>query len=214
MKHKRIIICLSVVVAIAAGVTFKYQKSQSRAKETPQQQQAIPEFEVYRMLFHHHVSMKKKADELEKQGKDAKFLREFYKREAKLTDDQARAFDEIATKCEEEVAKQDAKAKAIVDKALAKNGNGKLTKRGQPPDAPPPELRSLWDERNAIIMKHRYGLEAAFGGSEFKRFADYVNQDVVPHFSTPPPNAQPRPFMGPRHGPKISKYPTTSPEEK
>ena len=213
MKHKRIIICLSVVLAIAAGVTFKFQKSPGLAKETPPPRQAIPEFEVYRMLFHHHVSMKKKAGELEKEGKDAKFLREFYKREAKLTDDQARAFDEIATKCEEEVAKQDAKAKAIVDKALAKNGNGKLAKGAQPPE-PPPELRSLWDERNAIIMRHRYDLETAFGGSEFKRFADYVNQDVVPHFSTPPPNGQPPPFKGPRHGPKISKYPTTSPQEK
>ena len=81
-------------------------------KLTPQQQQAIPEFEVYRMLFHHHVSMKKKADELEKQGKDAKFLREFYKRQANLKDEEARAFDEIATKCEEEIAKQDAKAQA------------------------------------------------------------------------------------------------------
>jgi hypothetical protein len=213
VKHKRIIICLSVVVAIAAGVTFKFQKSQVRAKETPpsQQQQAIPEFEVYRMLFHHHVSMKKKADELEKQGKDAKFLREFYKREAKLTDDQASAFDEIATKCEEEIAKQDAKAQAIIDKVLAKNGNGKLAKGVQPPETPP-ELRTLWDERNAIIMKYRYGLEAAFGGSEFKRFADYVNRDVVPHIVAAPNQPRPTP-MGPRHMPKISKYPP-SPEER
>src|SRR5205807_6133751 len=103
-------------MAIAAGVAFKYQKSQGRAKEAPQQQQAIPEFEVYRQLFHHHVSMKKKAEELEKQGKDGKSLREFYKREAKFSDDQARAFDEIASSCEEEIAKQDAKAKAIIDK--------------------------------------------------------------------------------------------------
>jgi hypothetical protein len=211
VKHKRIIICFSIVVAIAAGVTFKFQKSQGRAKEAPQQPAAIPEFEVYRMLFHHHVSMKKKADELEKQGKDAKFLREFYKREAKLTDDQASAFDEIATKCEEEIAKQDAKAQAIIDKALAKNGNGKLAKGAQPPETPP-ELRTLWDERNAIIMKHRYGLEAAFGGNEFKRFADYVNRDVVPHMVAAPSQPRPTP-MGPRHVPKISKYPP-SPGEK
>jgi hypothetical protein len=196
-------------VGIAAAVTLKYQKSQVRAKETAQQQAAIPEFEVYRMLFHHHVSMKKKADELEKQGKDAKFFREFYKREAKLTDDQASAFDEIATACEEEVARQDAKAQAIIDKALAKNGNGKLAKGAQPPETPP-ELRTLWDERNAIIMKHRYSLEAAFGDSEFNRFADYVNRDVVPHMVTAPNQPRPTP-MGPRHVPKISKYPP-SPE--
>ena len=206
MKNKRIIICVSVVVALAVAVTFKYQKSQGRAKEAPQQPQAIPEFEVYRQLFHHHVTMKKKADELEKQGKDAKFLREFYKHHAKLTDDQAKAFDEIATKCEEEVAKQDAKAKAIINQVLAKNGNGQLPKDTRPAE-PPPELRTLWDERNAIIMKHRYGLEAAFGGSEFNRFADYINKDVVPHLSlTPPSHPHPTP-MGPRRGPKIASYP-------
>lgn len=213
MKNKRIIICLSVVVAIAVGVTFKFQKSQGRAKQTPPQPQAIPEFEVYRQMFHHHVSMKKKSEELEKQGKDAKFFREFYKREATLTDDQARAFDEIATKCEEEIAKQDKKAQAIVDKALAKNGNGKLTKGAQPPEAPP-ELRSLWDERNAIIMRHRYDLETAFGGSEFKRFADYVNRDVVPRLSAAPPS-RPHPTpMGPKRGPRVITGPSAKPEER
>jgi len=212
VKNKRIIICLSVVVAIAAGVTFKFQRSQGRVKETPQQRQAIPEFEVYRQLFHHHVTMKQKADELEKQGKDAKFLREFYKREAKLTDDEAKNFDDIASDCERRVVQQDTRAKAIVKAALAKNGNGKLEKGAQPPE-PPAELHALWDERNAIIMRAKYALQAAFGDNEFARFENYVKRDVVPHFSSAP-NLAPPTFKGPRHGPKISKYPSTSPEQK
>ena len=157
--------------------------------------------------------MKKKADELERQGKDARFLREFYKRKANLSDDEARSFDEIASDCERLVAQQDAKAKAAIAAALAKNGNGKIEKGARAPE-PPPELHALWDERNAIIMRAKYALQASFGDSEFARFENYLKQDVVPHFSTPPPNSQPRPFMGPRHGPKISKYPITSPEEK
>ena len=142
MKNKRIIICLSAVLAIAVGVTFKYQKSQGRVKQIAQQPEAIPEFEVYRQLFHHHVTMKQKADELEKQGKDGKFLREFYKRRANLSDDQARALDDIASDCEQRVARQDAKAKAAVAAALAKNGNGKIEKGARPPE-PPAELHAL-----------------------------------------------------------------------
>ena len=157
--------------------------------------------------------MKEKADELEKQGKDAKFLRQFYKREAKLTDDEARDFDEIASDCERLVALQDAKAKRVIDAALAKNGNGKLEKRGQGPE-PPPALRALWDERNAIIMRAKYALQAAFGHNEFARFEDYVTKDIVPHFSTAPPNLPPPTFKGPRHGPKITKYPPNLTEEK
>ena len=148
MKHKRIIIGSCVVAVLAAGVVFKLQKSEGQAKQNSPQAQAqpeIPEFEVYRLLFHHHVTMKQKAGELEKQGKDAKFLREFYKREAKLSDYEAQEFDAIALSCEEEVARQDAKAKAITDAAFAKSANGKLPKGTKPPD-PSPELHSLWDE--------------------------------------------------------------------
>ena len=213
MKHKRILIVIALVTLLLAGLAFRFRKTEAQPTLCAYPSQAIPEFEVYRQLFHHHVTMKKKADELEKQGKDAKFLRDFYKREAKLTDDQARAFDEIATKCEDEVSRQDAKADAIIQKALTKNGNGKLTKGAQPPEAPP-ELRSLWDERNAIIMKYRYGLEAAFGGSEFKRFADYINQDVVPHLSSvPPSHPHPTP-MGPKRGPRVITGPSAKPEER
>ena len=201
MKHKRIIICLSVIVAIAAGVTFKDQRSQGHGKPAlPQQQsQAVPDYEVYRMLFHHHLMLKQKAAELEKQGKDGKFLRDYYRREAKLTDDEATSFDEIAADCEQRVAKQDAKAKAIIDAAFAKNGNGRLAKDAKPPE-PPPELRTLWDERNAIITRAEIALQAAFGHSEFARFESYVKRDVVPHLSTSP--GQPRPpTMRPKRGP-------------
>lgn len=211
MKNKRILIGLSVAALITFGLAFKFPRSQGQVKPTPPQAQEIPEFEVYRQMFHHHVSLKKKADELEKQGKDGRFLREFYQREAKLSDDQARVFDEVASSCEKEVARQDAKAKAIVDAALAKNGNGKLSKGARPPEAPA-ELRSLWDERNAIIIRHKYGLQAAFGDSEFTRFENYVKKDVVPRLRAEPPS-HPRPApIGPKHGPLAATRPSPTPE--
>jgi len=213
VKHKRILIVVALSIVVLAEAAVKFRKTAAQPKQSVQQVQAIPEFEVYRQLFHHNVTMKHKADELEKQGKDGKFLREFYKRQAKLTDDEANVFDDIASKCDEEVARQDAMAKAIIDKQLVKNGNGKLAK-GDRPSEPPPELRTLWDERNAIVMRYRYGLEAAFGASEFKRFSDYVNQDVMARMSNQPPS-QPHPTpMGLKRGPRVITGPTAKPEER
>ena len=207
MKHKRIVILVAVVMLLLGGTAFRFRKSAAQHKQSNQQAQGIPDFEVYRQLFHHHVTMKQKADEFEKQGKDAKFLREFYKRQAKLTDDQAKAFDDIASDCERLVAQQDAKAKAIRDATLAATGNGKLEKGTSPPDHAA-ELRALWDERNAIITRASYALQAAFGNSEFDRFEKYVKQDVVPHLSPVPPS-HPRPSpLRTQRGPKISRYPT------
>jgi hypothetical protein len=213
VKDIRIFIVVAVVILLVCGVNFIFRKSAAQPKRSNQQAQSIPDFEVYRQMFHHHITMKQKADDLEKQGKSGKFLREFYKREAKLTDGEARDFDDIASDCERLVARQDAKATAIIKAALAKNGNGKLEKGARPPE-PPAELRALWDERNAIIMRAKYALQAAFGNSEFTRFENYLKQDVVPHFSTPPPNLPAPTFKGPRHGPKVTKYPPNLPEEK
>jgi hypothetical protein len=182
VKHKRIFITVAVVALLFCGAAFKFRKSSAQPKQQNQQAYSIPDFEIYRMMFHHHVSMKQKADELEKQGKDGNFLREFYKRKAQLTDQEARNFDDIASDCERLVAQQDAKAKAIRDAALAANGNGKLEKGSTPPDHGP-ELRALWDERNAIITRAKYALQASFGDSEFTRFENYVKQDVVPRLS-------------------------------
>jgi hypothetical protein len=210
LKNKRIIIGLCFVAAVIAGLAFRSQNPQGQRRQTPSQAQAIPDYEVYRQLFHHHVTMKRKADELEKQGKDGTFFREFYRRQAQLSDDQARVFDEVASRCEEQVAEQDAKAKAIVDAALAQNGGGKLANGARPPE-PPPELRALWDERNAIILRAKDSLQTAFGDGEFARFENYVKQDVVPHLSPVPPS-HPRPSpMGPRHTPRAATGPTTTP---
>lgn len=212
MKHKRIFIVVAVVILLVCGVNFIFRKSAAQPKRSNQQAQAIPDFEVYRQMFHHHISMKQKADELDKQGKDGRRLREFYKRQANLTEDEARALEDIASDCEKQVAQQDAKAKQIIDKALAENGNGTLKQGQKKPAEPPEELRTLWNERNAIIMRSKYALQAAFGDGEFSRFEKYLKEDVAPKLSMSSSHPRSAP-MGPRHGPKIPRYPIKPEEE-
>jgi hypothetical protein len=50
--------------------------------------------------------------------------------------------------------------------------DGKLPKSGSPP--PPPELKALWEERNAIILRARDQIRAVFGEEEFARFDNYA----------------------------------------
>src|SRR6266498_1825879 len=97
------------------------------------------------------MALKKKAEELQEQGKDGKALRSFYKEAALLNDDEARAFDQIAADCERDVAQQDGKAKAIIDSVRTRYPNGKVSKGEKPPEAPA-ELKAMQEQRNAIII--------------------------------------------------------------
>ena len=207
MKKKRALIGLLAAVAVTTGLAFKFQSSQGQKLNRQQPAQSIPNYEVYHQLFHHHVAMKKKAIELEKLGNDGKFLRGFYQREAKLSNEQARIFDEIASSCEEEVVKQDIKAGAIIDEALARNGNGKLAKGTSPPE-PPAALKSLWDERNAIILRAKERLQVAFGAQEFARFEEFVKSNIESRMTSTPANRQrPATPMGPRRQPHAESHP-------
>lgn len=191
MNKKRMLITLCVVVLACGTLAFSWQAQQatSNNKSAPQQAKSIPDYAVYRQMFHHHIALKEKAQELEGQGKSGKSLRSFYQREANLNDDEARAFDEIASKCEQDVAQQDAKAKAIIDTGLARYPGGKVPQGEKMPEAPA-ELKALWEERNAIILRARDHLRAAFGEREFQRFEEFVQRNVTPHVTSEPISRQ------------------------
>jgi hypothetical protein len=197
MKMKLLVAGACVALVIGA-LGFKYEANSSQKKGTlSEQSQNIPDYAVYRQLFHHHMILKAKADEIEKQGKNGKALRSFYQETAGLSDDQARAFDRIAADCERDVARQDEKAKALID-SIRKNYPGGKVPAGQKPPEAPIELKAMQDDRNAIILNARDRLRAAFGEQEFKRFSDFVERDVKPNVTSEPANRQrPQTTMGP-----------------
>jgi len=206
MSRKRLVLALLVIAGVATGLAFKFNSSQGRKQKGRPQQ--VADEDVYYQLFRHQVAMKKKAGELEKLGNDGKFLRGFYQREAKLNDHQAKQFDEIASSCDEAVAAQDTKAKAIIDAALHNNGNGKLPKGTSPPVAPP-ELQDLWNERNEIILRARDRLRVVFGPQEFQRFDQFVRNNVAGRMTSDPVIRQrPESRMGPRHQPHLDVRPS------
>ncbi len=184
MNKKRIgvILCL---VALAVGALALGRQSQTGQTQTaqpspPQRSAEVPDHIAYRHLFNHVLAFKKRADEEEKQGKDGTAFRNFFRRKAELKDEQGRALEEIAADCDQEVKRQDALAKVVIDTYKAQYPNGKVP-HGESPKPPPAELKSMTEERKVIILRARDRLHATLGDEEFNRFDGFVKRYVAPN---------------------------------
>jgi hypothetical protein len=178
------------VVAIAACLlTFtkpvQIAQSQRRPKEPTLEQHSggMPDHKIYEFMFHQAAFFKRKAVELEQQGKGAPEAHKFFHRQANLTEAQGLIFDEVSSDCLREVAQQDRKAGEIISAFRARFPKGVVPK-GQTLPPPPPELKVMQEERNAIFLKARERLRAAFGEQEFNRFDEHVKTRVVPFAKT------------------------------
>jgi len=117
------------------------------------------------------VRLREKTTELQAQGRIG--LKPYFplQQEAGLTEGEATALEAIAFACREQVRQQDEKAKAIIIAFQSHFPGGRAPESGAPP--PPPELKTMWEERSAIILRARDQLRAAFGDEEFARFDNY-----------------------------------------
>lgn len=132
----------------------------------------VPDYAVYGFLFHKVVRLREKTIELQGQGRIG--LKRYFpiQREAGLSQGQATALEAIAFACRQQVKQQDQKAKAIIKAFQSGFPEGRVPAGGAPP--PPPELKTMWEERNAMILRARDQLRAVFGEEEFARFDNYA----------------------------------------
>lgn len=169
-------ICLVIViVGVFAFVGQSTSRSNSSQSSVTGQQSVkeIPEYVRYMFLFaHHHFNMKKAA-ELEKQGKDGSKFHSMFKHRADLSDEDALILDQVTSDCEQALAQQDAKAQAVIDAFRSRYPVGDLPAGVNLPP-PPPELATMQEERNAIILRARDRLHAEFGDAKFNRFETFV----------------------------------------
>jgi hypothetical protein len=165
------------------GVTALVFSSQLNSNVRTSAQNNLPEVPdhiVYRHLFRHAAALKAKADETERQGRDAAHLRGFFKRKANLSDEQARMLEQIAAQCALEIKAIDERAKPIIQAYKAQYPNGQVP-QGQTPSPPPAELGQMTKERNSLVLRKRDELRAAFGENEFKRFQEFVKKKIAPN---------------------------------
>jgi len=128
---------------------------------------------IYGSLFERVVSVKKKILELQSQRRIPQKPTFALQKEAQFNEAQAIALEEIAHACKAEVARQDEKARAIIFAYRAQFPDGIIPK-AVTPLPPPPELKVMWEERNAIILRARDRLRAALGEQAFQRFDQHV----------------------------------------
>ena len=170
--RKKYIVTAACVLGLLTTFLFVV-KRQSRAQSSQTQ---IPEYVMYRHLFHHVVALKNKAEELEKNGRDATQFRTHFKRQAQLNDEQLSVLNEVAAQYDGQEKVLDARAKPIIEAYKAQYPGGQVP-HGQKPMPPPIELRSLSQERDALALQGRDQLRAAFG-NDFERFDKFIKTRV------------------------------------
>ena len=136
-----------------------------------------PEHVIYRFFFHHLMALKDRAAEVERKGGDGKALRAYYKNKAKLSDAQADNLDQIAADCDREVARLDARAKALIT-AFRARASAVHSASGKPLPELPPELKALQQQRDSTILRARQKLRTALGIEAFRQLDDFIKLDV------------------------------------
>lgn len=179
MGKKRVVIFPCVAALLVGAFTVVLNSSgkavrQNLPPHVPPSRQSteVPDHAVYNFLFHNVVRLREKTRELQAQGRAGQKPYFPLQREARLTEGQATALEAIAFACRQQVTQQDEKAKAIIIAFQSRFPGGRVPEGGSPP--PPPELKVMWEERNAVILRARDRLRAAFGEEEFARFDNYA----------------------------------------
>lgn len=142
-----------------------------------QKDSEVPKHVVYGLFFGEMLALKKKAEERERKGLESSALRDFSKKRANLNDDQALKLDSIAVDFNDRVVKINDKAKRIIDRERARHPHGKLND-GEALPIPPQALKDLEQERKETLLQAREQVRSAFGENEFKRFDDFIQQDI------------------------------------
>ncbi len=202
---RRFLSVFSIVAVLVAGsfafssyVKGKAQTPTQNPKVTTPEYSPLPETVLYKHLFHHHEKLAKKADDEEKTGKDGAVYRDFYKRQAKLTDAQAKDLDRVAKETDKEVIRITSQAQDIIQAARAQYPTGKVP-IGQKPPPPPGALADLQEQHDAVIEQGREKLKQAFGETDFAKFDGFLRR-----------------FMGPqvKVDKKVDRVPPSSQKEK
>ena len=148
---------------LAAGIQFHHPDS-SPASQTSS---SVPEHIVYGFLFRNVARNKERnLEDLAKGATTRKYVA--FKRELGFGAEQSRVLTEIASDCDFQVRQQDKNAQFIIAEFRAK-----LPKTKEAPP-PPPQLKIMWEERNAIILRARDRLRAALGDETFERLDNFA----------------------------------------
>lgn len=161
---------LLAICVIGMAAQNSRRKSGTVLKPRAQESQlspssGLPDHVFYGEVFSLLVAMENVAD---------------YKTEAALSLEQALVLEEIAKRCQKDVAAQDAKAEPVI-RAFRE----RMIKERRKKIVPSTELAALQEERDAIILRYRDRLRSALGEEKFEAFKQTAKKLV--HISVSQP---------------------------
>jgi hypothetical protein len=173
------------VACVLAGSALSFGQS-GRSTAPPQTQSAsgakteVPRHLLYRHLFGHINQLEQRAEELDRQARDASEVREYYRRRLRLTSQESAILKRVAAQTEELLRAQDAKAQAVITEFRAKFPKGSLSSAAEVPQ-PPAALKGLQDDRDALIVRQITALQAALGPDTFFKLDQFVQNSFAPN---------------------------------
>jgi hypothetical protein len=138
----------------------------------------LPAQVVYSAFFHFVVELQRQAVEIERNAEDSDSVRNHIRREAGLSSQESSKLHQIAQTCVGDVAVQDAKAVAVIQKFRSQFPGGRIAS-GMKLPPPPPELTGLQQERDQIILRARNNLISVLGESGFKKVESFIERRIM-----------------------------------
>lgn len=176
MNPKRLIGLLVLIILVVC--IFAFGKGPNVSSDVPKSPPAspvynVPEFVLYGFLFKKVSRLSEKTLELQSHGKIGQKPYYPMQKEASLSVGESMALEAIASACQREVNRQDERARIVIQAFRTKFPDGKVPEGSKLPP-PPPELITMQEERNAIILRARDQLRVAFGEASFASLDNYV----------------------------------------
>jgi hypothetical protein len=184
---------LCLLLALPLGL----RAQQDRTDTSASQSDALPPEARYLILFRRLASSpsQNQISEPSEPRVERPNYRVVFQRSAHLSDEEARALNQIADNCMQKVTELDKRAREFIAAHRAENPPRKVAP-GDPLPPPPAELSQLQQDRNNVILVAVEQIRIAFGDTEFKRFDEYVkNQGDGKRAVLPSANKKPLPIQ-------------------
>lgn len=152
--------------------------SELQASSGSANRQELPAFVVMDELIFHVNFLEERIFDKEQNGQNAKGLKAYYKRQARLTDAEDQAFKRTVKDITNDLKAVDNRIKAVVQAYRAKVANG--IPAGKKPPEIPSELHTLKSERENILLSGQERLRTSMGNAGFERLLLFVHREITP----------------------------------
>ncbi len=169
-------------VPVLTAVVFLIASSLPAVAQSGPPQSPAPLTVLYEHFFTYQNHLDRFAATLASLGKDGSDFRNHFQQKMGFTDDEYALVRSAGAKLIADLAKQDAKAKAVIDAFHQAHPPGQVQSINDIP-APPPELTQLQKDRDQMILDEMTTLKSALSTTLAAKFDDTVKNEMSPQVS-------------------------------